>query len=139
MLSEKIYNLRFDIDKLKVKVSKVIEEFIGNERSFEDEEMLIILDNFVDRLECKIDDLKYFNWIAKEGYLEKMYNDKFSINGQSLGCGSSLEICIDDTWYIGRVEHKDGAYYFYNSECGYPQLYDGMKARKRNVGTYWEE
>jgi len=81
------------------------------------------------------DEFKYLNSPTKEGVLQEdqdagKYYIAFDDGSPScnLSCGSTLEL-YDDDWIIGRVEAKDGEYYFYGGDR--PHLFRGMKVRKR--------
>lgn len=111
---------------------------------FEDKEACRVLENIMGKLESAGMSLKYYNLNAKTGYLVKQENDKYHIEydegdeSWQLSCGSPLEAYLDDfeeegekCWYVGRVEYdwKKQNYYFVGP--GSPELYTGMRVRKR--------
>lgn len=118
----------------------------GPYKTFEDKKAIKALEHLIEHLEDAESILERFSKPAKEGVLVEQSDEKFHVEyndgGESypLSCGSSLEVYfnredwdndIDDVgWYSGRVEFKDGHYYFYGPG-GNQMLYTGMKVRMR--------
>ncbi len=109
-------------------------------RAFEDKQANMIFEDLTAHLHSVINRLESFAKPAVEGKLQEMDNGKFEVvscHGKSIGylsCGSPLEIYSHEEsgWFPGRVEHKNGHYYFYSIDLGHPALFTGMKARIRD-------
>lgn len=123
------------INKAKFQLQKILDEVQGN-KTVEDHEAYSILDNIIDRLTSAENELEYLNSPVKYGVLQEDHETgKYYIayddgtESHNLSCGSTLELLIDDDWIIGRVEARDGQYYFYGADK--PHLFRGMMVRKR--------
>lgn len=68
----------------------------------------------------------------KEGILKENEQSRFELwkDGKYITyftSGEPIECYIDGAWVKGRVEHREGGYYFYGGTK--PFLYNGMKVR----------
>lgn len=136
---DKVTYAKSDIEKLYSEAQK------ADEKSFEDREAYIIVENFLENLDIVEHRLKRLSLPTVEGQLQEDKElGKFELirfdTGKSIGwqfsCGDYLEVYDDDgEWYQGRVEHttKNGTtgYYFYNSDLNHPFLCTGMRCRIR--------
>jgi hypothetical protein len=133
-----------DISALSEKLDEFLDNASGSdERTMEEDEIHTALWKAAEALRDAKHDIKHFSKPAKEGRLQDAGYGKFEILYKNkevsypLSCGVSLEVYlvedfvndIEAGWYAGRVEHRDGGYYFYGK--GKPFLHVGMKVRKR--------
>lgn len=123
------------INKTRIDLSRILKEMQNNQTT-EDKEAFDTLDSIIDKMQTADDYLNYLNSPTKQGVLEEdhgtgkyfiVYDD--ATESHNLSCGSTLELFLDDEWIIGRVEARDGKYYFCGADR--PFLFRGMKARKR--------
>ena len=135
MLDRAFVKAESEIWNAKRNLKKILDEVEGV-RGLENHEAYVLLDNLVERLEDAERELVYLQKPTKEGTLiEDGDTGKFFISYNDgsksylLSCGNGLELFYDDEWHIGRVEAKDGKYYFYGEDR--PFLHTGMRARKR--------
>lgn len=142
MITKPLYiENRFEIKHLAEKLQNTLDKLPGCSESetMEETEIRHALQKAADTLYDTAREIEYFQLSVKEGYLEKLSNDKFQLvfNDEMLphvfSCGSPIEVYLDDSeepgWCAGRVEHNGQGYYFYGP--GKPMLYAGMKARIR--------
>ena len=123
------------INKARFQLQKLLDEIQDNQ-TIEDHEAYSTLDNIIDKMTSAENEFEYLNSPTKEGILifdndtDKYYID-YDDGSTSclLSCGSTLELFLDGEWIIGRVEARNGDYYFYGGDK--PSLNYGMKARKR--------
>lgn len=101
-------------------------------KSFEDQQICLLLENVLEEFEVVIHRIEYFNKTPISGTLHKLPNGHFEIQGHELTCGNSLEIFseMSGEWFLGRVEYDEN-YYFHCSDVGNPTLFNGMLARIR--------
>ena len=107
--------------------------------SFEENLVYCKVENLLEKISSIADDINHFALPTKTGTLRKMDNGRFelvSATGKQItyfSCGSLIECQVkyDDEmqWFAGRVEYRDGGYYFYG--VNKPFLYNGMPARIR--------
>jgi len=122
------------LEQARYELNKIYEADPGA-TSEEDKEAYYILEDIISRLESAANSIEYLKAPPKEGRLREESNGKFYIeykdgtSGYLLSCGNRLEIRDGDQWQIGRVEAKNGKYYFYGDTK--PNLYEGMEARTR--------
>lgn len=123
------------INKARLQLQKILDGIQDN-KTVEDHEAYSNLDNIIDKLTISENEFEYLNSPTKEGFLLLDNDtDKYFINysdgleSSLLSCGSTLEIFNDGEWIIGRVEARDGKYYFYGLDK--PFLFVGLKVRKR--------
>jgi hypothetical protein len=113
-------------------------------KTLEDKIAYSNLEAIIDNLDEVISRINHYSKPVIEGTLREMDNGKFELisNGEYVtyfSCGSSIEcFCYDEfdeeyKWFAGRVEYKDGGYYFYCSDAGNPFLFTGMTARIRKL------
>jgi len=110
-------------------------------KTFEDKQAYCIFESLLADLQSAISMAERFAKPAVEGILQEMDNGKFELisnNGKSIcrfSSGSPLEVFsqAECEWHSGRVEHKNGYYYFYCTDLGHPALFTGMKARIRQM------
>lgn len=125
---EIIDNARGDLNNIFVKAEC---------KGVENEAAYRLLENIIEKLEDIAKGIKYLGSPTKEGILVEDSNGKYFIEyddgskSYNLSCGNTLELLYNDEWQIGRVEAKDGEYYFYGE--GIPFLHNGMRARKRII------
>ena len=108
-------------------------------KTFEDRQACLIFKSLSEDLRSAASRVEGFVKPVVEGKLHEMDGGKFelvSANGKSMGafsCGSPLEVYsqAEGQWFPGRVEHKNGYYYFYCADLDHPALFTGMKARTR--------
>ena len=84
-------------------------------------------------------DIQYFsNPNTKDGYLHMNNKSKrFELYSVEFRCGSPIEVYlreepesnVKEGWHSGRVEARNGEYYFFGANN--PSLYEGMKVRVR--------
>jgi len=123
------------INKSRLQLEKILQT-AENNKFLEDKEAYYTLDDIIEHLKGAEDYLNYLNTPPKEGILMLNHeSDKYYIayddgaESYDLSCGSTLELFLDDNYIIGRVEARDGKYYFYGA--GKPSLSYGMRVRKR--------
>lgn len=64
------------------------------------------------------------------GKLQKNENGRWEFSGIELTSGNVVEICIDDHWTCGVIEHWNGNYYWFSRKGGVPiVLHSGIVAR----------
>lgn len=103
--------------------------------TFERAEIISAIEGLSDNMEEISRLVEYLCLPKKSGILRKNARGRFFLvcpDGEELPdltCGAPLEIFSDEEWWIGRVEHRSGEYYFYGH--GKPDLQDGMIARVR--------
>ncbi|MCD3223820.1 DUF5348 domain-containing protein [Clostridium botulinum] len=90
---------------------------VGEE--FENQKVAVEIEHLLENLDSFIHSVKYYNSSAIKGTLSfNVEDERYSLNGETLSCGSTLEVFLDEyhEWEIGTVEHskKFGGYYF----CG---------------------
>lgn len=79
--------------------------------------------------------IEYLMLPAREGELSHNLRGRYYIRfedgemSNDLTSGHPVEVFLDGEWNVGRVEHRDGSYYFYGGDR--PFLADGMRARIR--------
>lgn len=108
-------------------------------KAFEDKQAYCIFESLLEDLHLAINKAERFTKSPAEGKLQEMGNGKFELvssNGKNIGCfscGSPLEVYSHEEgeWFSGRVEHKNGYYYFYCTDLGHPALFTGMNVRIR--------
>ena len=100
-------------------------------------ESYYLLEDTAEKLTNARNYLQYLSAPTKEGVLREGDNGKFYIEymdgteSHLLSWGNPLELFLEDDWVIARIEAKDGKYYFHNGDK--PFLYEGMRARKREI------
>ena len=122
------------ISKAAYELNKIYDS--AGVKSPEDTEAYRAIEKALYALRDTEQELRYLSSPTKEGQLQEQSNGKFAIEytdgteSEDLSCGSSLEIYDqEEGWQFGRVEAKDGQYYFWGDSR--PFLYTGMRARKR--------
>ena len=122
------------INKAAYELNKIYDSATTNTQ--EDREAYRAIETLLEALRDTEREIQYLSSPTKEGQLQEQSNGKFAIEymdgteSDDLSCGSSLEIYDqEEGWLFGRVEAKDGQYYFWGE--GRPFLYTGMRARKR--------
>lgn len=125
------------INRTRIDLTRILEEMENNQTT-EDREAYSTLDGIIEELQGAEDYLNYLNSPAKEGILEEDHSTgKYFIayddatESSNLSCGSQLELFHENEWIIGRVEAKDGDYYFYGADS--PFLFRGMRVRNREA------
>ena len=118
-------------------MKKMVEQ--APSKTFEDEMICRKLEGLVEKMDDVVYAIEHYSKPAREGTLRKIENGKFDLidaGGKSIAyfsCGSSIECELEYDgeleWFAGRVEYRDGGYYFYGADK--PYLYNGMKARVR--------
>lgn len=105
-------------------------------KTWEEQKFIRELECLIEELQSRLGDLKYYEKPAVEGRLvSSPYTPgRFMIGSEELTSGSSLELYIEkyQEWFEGRVESKNGAYYFYSYDLDHPRLEAGMRVRKRS-------
>ncbi len=107
--------------------------------TFEDEMICRKLEGLVEKMDDVVYAIEHYSKPTREGTLRNREDGKFDLiddGGKSIdyfSCGSSIECELEYDgeleWFAGRVEYRDGGYYFYGADK--PYLYTGMKARIR--------
>lgn len=125
--------MKEDVDKLLDKTPK----------GFENKKAYRTFEKLLEQLEDAEANISHYLQSTVEGRLAIEHNDKFSLKGIVLSCGSQLEMYDRESneWFSGRVEyrHKDPlGYYFYCYDLDNPNLYEGMRVRKRVEEVYKE-
>jgi len=120
----------------RIDIESILDAPGVDNKTAEDREAYSLLNDIMERMTIAEGFLEYLQKPTEEGTLEEdPLRRKFYVSfdngkeGHMLSCGSPLELLIDEEWEIGRVEAKDGNYYFYGE--GRPYLCKGMRARIR--------
>ena len=129
-----------EISELAHKLGKALEQLPDDESgTMEENEIYNALYWAHEKLIDAKRDIKYFsNPNTKEGYLHMNRSERFELYGVEFRCGSPIEVYLIEEpknnikggWHAGRVEARNGEYYFFGANN--PSLYDGMRVRVRN-------
>lgn len=124
------------LEKVKKEIEYVFDK--ADNDGFENKKAYHSLERTVEKLEDSILALKHFSKEKEGGRLYKLSNGRWAFsNGSgkevSFSCGCPIEVYneSENEWQSGRIERKDGEYYFYNHDSEHLELYADMKVRIR--------
>lgn len=132
-MRKEYFNKLDKIRKLQSELEEQLEEIIdrfNEEESLEEKIAFRSLERLQEHLQNYNETVSYLLKDTYGGLLQCDATGKFYLDNKFFSCGSSIELFIDDEWYIGAVEYDDVQGYYFTGSTK-PVLREGMRARIR--------